>query len=56
MSHQQAPASAGSHGNHHRGSGATVRDSHRAPLTNWGKPTFFHKWQNINELTNVKHA
>jgi hypothetical protein len=40
MSHQQAPASAGSYGYHHRGSGATVGDSHRGPLNNQGKPTF----------------
>jgi hypothetical protein len=43
-------------GYHRRGSGATVGDNHRGPLNNRGKPTFFRKKQNTNELTTTKHT
>jgi hypothetical protein len=33
-----------------------VGDSHRGPLKNRGKPIFFRKKQNTNELTSIKHT
>jgi hypothetical protein len=33
----------------HRCSGATVGDSHKGPLNNKGKPTYFRRKQNANE-------
>jgi hypothetical protein len=39
----------GPNGYTRRCSGATVGDSHKGPLNNQGKPTFFHKKQNTNE-------
>jgi hypothetical protein len=39
-----------------RCSGATVRDNHRGPLKNRGKPTFSRKNTNINKFASPKHA